>query len=70
MLPTRNPVGNFASSQATFLQCIWKFLKLEVEKAALSHKCYAKVEGPNQGHSDEVGFGLHVTMQECFHVPE
>lgn len=39
LAPTKNPVSNFASSQDTFLQYIWKFLKLEVEEAALKHKC-------------------------------
>lgn len=39
LAPTKNPVSNFTSSQATFLQSIWKFLKLEVEEAALKHKC-------------------------------
>lgn len=67
---TRSPADNFASSQDTFLQCIWKFLKLVMGKAALSRRRWAKVEGPHQSHSVEVGFGLHVTTQECFPVPE
>lgn len=41
--PTLQRCFHFAVTphqQLTFLQYVWEFLKLEVEVAALNHKCY------------------------------